>query len=218
MPTYTDRGDAGRRLAAALADQYRDKDAVVLAMLGGGLPVAVEVAAELDADLDIFLVRKVGVPGHEELAAGAIASGGVEVVNQDIMDSLGLSRGETEVVVQREREELWRRERVYRGDRTPVDVRGRIAAILVDDGIATGASMEAAVDALRKSDPAAVVVAVPVASPSARDRLADKVDAFVCPEVTGRLPGVGAAYEAFPQVEDEEVTRVLREVLGSMDH
>ena len=213
MPIYTDRRDAGRRLAAALAEPYRDTDAVVLAMVRGGLPVAMEVAAALDADLDVFLVRKVGVPGHEELAAGAIASGEVEVVNQDVMDSLGLTRERTEAVVRREREELQRRERVYRGDRPPADVRGR-TAILVDDGIATGASMEAAIQALRQREPAAVVVAVPVAPPSARDRLASLVDAFVCPEVTGRLPGVGAAYGAFPQVEDDEVTAMLREARG----
>ncbi len=213
MPIYTDRRDAGRRLADALAEQYRETDAVILAMVRGGLPVAVEVAAELEADLDVFLVRKVGVPGHEELAAGAIASGEVEVVNQDVMDSLGLTRERTEAVVRREREELQRRERLYRGDRPPAEVRGR-TAILVDDGIATGASMEAAIEALRQREPAVVVVAVPVAPPSARDRLAGKVDAFVCPEITGRLPGVGAAYEAFPQVEDDEVTALLREARG----
>jgi predicted phosphoribosyltransferase len=208
MPLYTDRHHAGRRLADALGDQDRDPGAMILALVRGGVPVAYEVARAFGAPLDVFLVRKIGVPGHEELAAGAIASGDVEVINQEVAGALGLTREGLQGVVDRERRELRRREQVYRRGRDPADVRGR-TAILVDDGIATGASMEAAVRALRQREPARVILAVPVAPPSARDRLAPLVDAFVCPEVRGNLPGVGAAYEDFTQVDDAQVIALL---------
>ncbi|MBD3219788.1 phosphoribosyltransferase [bacterium] len=216
MPIYKDRRDAGRRLAELLVERFAGDDVVVLALVRGGLPVAIEAARALEAELDVFLVRKVGVPGNEELAAGAVASGDVEVVNDDVVGALGARREELQEVIDRERRELRRREDLYRGDREPIDVRGRIA-ILVDDGVATGASMAASVAALRQREPARTVVAVPVAPSRARDRLMLAADEVVCAKVEDRLPGVGAAYEAFPQVEDDEVVALLREVRGESD-
>src|SRR5579884_688265 len=157
---FKDRREAGRRLAEDLAE-YAGLDPVVLALPRGGVPVAYEVAKALNAPLDVFLVRKLGVPGHEELAMGAIASGGVRVVNESVQRGLGLTEAEVEAVAAQEAAELERRERAYRGDRPPPDLRGR-TAILVDDGLATGSSMRAAVAAVRQLGPARVAVAVPV--------------------------------------------------------
>jgi predicted phosphoribosyltransferase len=160
---YQDRRDAGRRLAEALHAYEGRQDTVVLALPRGGVPVAYEVAQILNAPLDVFLVRKLGVPGHEELAMGAIASGGIRVLNRDIVDRLVIPARAIDQVVEAERRELERREQLYRGDQPPLDVRGKIV-ILIDDGLATGASMRAAVAGLKAHQPGKIVVAVPTAS------------------------------------------------------
>src|SRR5689334_17008085 len=176
---FHDRFDAGRQLAAPL-DQYSGRsDVIVLALPRGGVPVAYEVARAIDAPLDVFLVRKLGVPGREELAMGAIASGGVRLLNEEVVRALGIGPDVIDRVAAAEREELGRREREYRGTRPATDVRGK-AIILVDDGLATGASMRVAVRALSQQDPARLVVAVPIASPATCDELRDEVDEIIC--------------------------------------
>src|SRR5213082_2471793 len=168
MTQFHDRADAGRYLATKLQTYANRPDVLVLALPRGGVPVAFEVARALDAPLDVFIVRKLGVPGHEELAMGAIASGGVRVMNRDVLDYMPVPQKMIDAVAQREQRELERREREYRGARPPLEVRGK-TVIVVDDGLATGSTMRAAVRALRKMDPQAVIVAVPVAAPSTCD-------------------------------------------------
>jgi predicted phosphoribosyltransferase len=213
MLPYTDRRQAGRHLAEALPADVRDADPVVLALVRGGMPVAAEIAAALDAPLDVFLVRKLGVPGHEELAAGAIASGDVRVVNDRVTEATGVTAEQLDARAEEERREMERREHLYRGDREPVPVAGR-TAILVDDGIATGASMEAAIRALRQREPARVVVAVPVAPTEVRKHMERVADLFVCPETPTDFMAVGANYQEFPQVDDAEVGEILARVRG----
>jgi predicted phosphoribosyltransferase len=167
---FRNRTDAGRQLAEKLAAYANRPDVQVLALPRGGVPVGCEVARALGAPLDVFLVRKLGVPGYEELAMGAVATGGVRVLNDEIVRGLGISDHEIDAVVARELQELARRERLYRGDRTPPDVAGR-TVILVDDGLATGATMRAAVAALRQQKPARIVIAVPTASPDTSEAL-----------------------------------------------
>src|SRR5689334_14218595 len=176
---YHDRTDAGRYLAGKLADYAGRPDVLVLALPRGGVPVAYEIARALGAPLDVFVVRKLGVPRHRELAMGAIASGDVVVLNDDVVRGLGIDPATIERVLVEERAELARRERVYRGDRPPLDVTNRVV-VLVDDGIATGSSMLAAVRALSARGPARVVVAVPVASASAVHELRTCVDDIIC--------------------------------------
>lgn len=208
MPLFMDRTDAGRRLAAAL-EHYRGRDdLVVLALPRGGVPVAYEVARALDAPLDVYVVRKLGTPGRAELAMGAIASGGVMVRNEDIIRHLGISDAQAEAVAERERAELERRERIYRGGREPLDVRGK-TVLLVDDGLATGATMRAAVSALAPREPAAVVVAVPTAAPETCDEFRGMVDEVVCVETPQPFLGVGRWYRHFSQTTDEEVQDLL---------
>jgi predicted phosphoribosyltransferase len=205
---FRDRADAGRRLAERLA-HLRGEDAVVLALPRGGVPVAAPVAHALGAPLDLFLVRKLGVPGHEELAMGAIASGGVRVLNEDDVSSLNVGRAEIERVAVREGEELERRARAYRGARPSPELRGRVV-VLVDDGLATGASMRAAVTAVRQLQPSRVVVAVPVGAPETCLALRALADEVVCVTSPSPFHAVGEWYEDFAQTTDAEVTALLR--------
>ncbi|WP_165252586.1 phosphoribosyltransferase [Paludisphaera soli] len=205
---YRDRREAGRVLAAGLAAYAGRTDVLVLALPRGGVPVAYEVARALGAPLDVFLVRKLGVPGHAELALGAIASGGVRLLNDDVVQALGVSPGVVDAIAAEEWAELERREREYRGDRPTPEVRYR-TAILVDDGLATGASMRAAVAAVRKGAPARIVVAVPVGAPSTCRELLRQVDEVVCPRTPERFHAVGLWYHDFSQTTDEEVRALL---------
>jgi putative phosphoribosyl transferase len=206
---FADRFDAGRRLADRLG-RYRDRDdVIVLGLPRGGVPVAAEVAGALDAPLDVFVVRKLGVPGHEELAMGAIASGGVRVLNDDVVRSVGIREELLEAVTARERETLEAQERAYRGDAATLDVAGR-TAILVDDGLATGATMRAAIRALRGLRAAAIVVAVPTAPRDTCEALGREVEDVVCATTPEPFTAVGIWYRDFRPVSDEQVRQLLR--------
>jgi putative phosphoribosyl transferase len=205
---FRDRAEAGRLLVEKLATYAHRDDVVVLALPRGGVPVAFEVATALQAPLDVFLVRKLGVPGHEELAMGAIASGGVVVRNEEVISGLGIPNHVLEAVVARERQELERRERLYRGDRPFPDLHGS-TVILVDDGLATGASMRAAVAALRQHQPVYCVVAVPVAAPDTCEALRAEVDEIICARTPEPFYAVGVWYEHFSQTTDDEVRDLL---------
>jgi predicted phosphoribosyltransferase len=206
--TFRDRREAGCALAEELA-VYRNKDDVlVLGLARGGVPVGWEVAAALHAPLDAFLVRKLGVPQWTELAMGALTSGGRVVMNDDVVSSLHISDEALQSVIERETAELHRREQAYRGDQPAADPHGRIV-ILVDDGIATGASMLAAVRAVQAADPASVVVAVPVGPPSACRTIAQEADDVVCATMPAAFDAVGQAYLDFHQVSDDEVRELL---------
>jgi putative phosphoribosyl transferase len=210
---FRDRGEAGRELAERLQHYAGRDDAIVLGLARGGVPVAYEVARALALPLDVFLVRKLGVPGHEELAMGAIASGGVRVSNPRVTEALDLPEQTIASVATREQQELQRREHSYRDGGDPAPVAG-ISAILVDDGLATGASMRAAVEALRQREPAEIVVAVPIAPPETCAELEQTVDAVVCAQTPEPFHAVGAWYEQFEQVSDDEVRRLLAEARG----
>ncbi|RAV16188.1 phosphoribosyltransferase [Mycolicibacterium sp. GF69] len=205
--TYRDRRDAGEVLANELSS-YRGRNVVVLGLARGGVPVGWQVARSLRAPLDVFLVRKLGVPQWEELAMGALASGGGVVINDSLVRNLGIGDDAIQAAIARETEELNRRERAYRGDRPPLDVAGK-TVILVDDGIATGASMLAAVRAVRGMDPARIVVAVPVGSPSACQELAREADDVVCASMPPGFEAVGQVFADFHQVTDDEVRELL---------
>ncbi len=209
IPLFKDRAEAGRRLAERLTAYARRPDVVVLGLPRGGVFVADEVARRLGVRLDIFLVRKLGVPGHEELAMGAIASGGVLVLNEEVVDSLGITQRVIEAVAARERAELARRERAYRDDRPAASLAG-LQAVLVDDGMATGATQRAAVDGLRLHRPARIVVAVPVGPPDTCRELRSRVDEVICLETPEPFGGVGAWYAEFPQATDAQVRAILR--------
>ena len=210
---YRDRYDAGRILAGQLTAYADRADVLVLALPRGGVPVAHEIAQALHAPLDVFLVRKLGLPGHEELAMGAIASGGVRVLNEDVVRVLQVSDDVIETLAAAEQQELERRERLYRGERPPLDVRGKIV-ILVDDGLATGASMRAAVAALRQMGPARIVVAVPVGWAETCAEMHDVADEVVCGYTPEAFRAVGLWYEDFSQTTDAEVRELLnREAL-----
>ena len=205
---FTNRTDAGRQLAARLEHFARRSDTTVLALPRGGVPVAFEIASSLGLPLDVFLVRKLGVPGQAELAMGAIAAGGIEVLNEDLIRELDIPRALVEQVAVRERLELERRDRAYRGGRGAPYVRDR-HVLLVDDGLATGATMQAAILALRQHSPASIVVAVPVGPRDTCERLgrlADRVECLSMPEL---FQAVGVWYEAFDQTSDDEVRRLL---------
>jgi predicted phosphoribosyltransferase len=208
MIRFRNRSEAGRLLAEKLAAYANRPDVIVLALPRGGVPVAYEVARALEAPLDVFLVRKLGVPGHEEFAFGAIATGGVRVLNEDVVRALGIPPDMIEAIAAHEQQELERRERLYRGDRPAPDVRGR-TVIVVDDGLATGATMLAAVKALRSRGAGRIVVAVPIASPETCDQLAEKVDDIVCAVTPEPFYGVGLWYEDFSQTTDDEVRELL---------
>jgi predicted phosphoribosyltransferase len=205
---FRNRTDAGRQLAGKLAPYTNRPDVLVLALPRGGVPVASEVARALGAPLDVFVVRKLGVPGHEELAMGAVATGGLCVLNDEIVRGLDIPEREIAAVVDRELHELSRRERLYRGDHPPPDVGGR-TVILVDDGLATGATMRAAVQALRQQQPARIVVAVPTASPDTREALKAAADDVICTMTPEPFFAVGHWYDDFTQTTDDEVARSL---------
>jgi putative phosphoribosyl transferase len=205
---FADRREAGRELAGRLAHHAGRDDVVVLGLPRGGVPVADEVARALGAPLDVLVVRKLGVPGREELAMGAIASGGVRVLNGDVIAAAGVSRREIEAVAEREGRELERREGAYRGGRPPIDVAGR-TAIVVDDGLATGATMRAAITTLRERRVGAIIVAVPVAAPEICAEIGGLADETVCALTPERLTAVGLWYRDFAPTSDEEVRALL---------
>ena len=208
MMQFRNRVDAGQQLAKKLAQYANRPDVLVLALPRGGVPVGYEVAQALNAPLDVFVVRKLGVPGHEELAMGAIASGGVRVLNGSVVDSLGILDETIDTVVTRELHELERRERAYRDDRPAPDVQGR-TVILVDDGIATGSTMKAAIEALRQLEAARIVVATPTAALSTVREMRPDVDELVAVMTPADFAGVGQWYEDFSQTTDGEVRELL---------
>lgn len=214
MRRFLDRRDAGRQLAGKLSHYAGRPDVLVLALPRGGVPVAYEVAQALHAPLDVLIVRKLGLPGQEELAIGAIASGGIQILNQDIVELLGVSPSVIERITERERAELQRREQQYRAGRPAPDVRDR-TVILVDDGLATGASMLAAVHGLRTQDPARIVAGVPTAASQAVELLARAVEEIVCVMMPEPFDGVGKWYENFSQTTDDEVRILLQETAGN---
>src|SRR5436190_6593969 len=205
---FRNRNEAGRLLAKKLTAYANRPNVLVLALPRGGVPVAYEVARALGAPLDVFVVRKLGVPGYEELAMGAVATGGVRVLNDQIVQRLGIPQSIIDPVAAREQQELARRERLYRGDRPPPDVKGR-TVILVDDGLATGATMRAALAALRQQQPARRVVAVPTAASQTCDELRTEADDVVCATTPEPFDAVGLWYEDFSQTTDDEVRELL---------
>jgi putative phosphoribosyl transferase len=205
---FRDRAAAGRALAERLRGYAGDSRVRVLGLPRGGIPVAYEVAAALGAPLDVFIVRTLGVPGQEELAMGAIASGGVRVVNADVFSALGLTERDLERAAVVAQAELERREKAYRGERPAPDLAGAVV-IVVDDGLATGATMRAAVSAIRGQGAQRIVVAVPVAAPSTRDALAREVDEIACVATPDPFLAVGRFYEDFTQTTDAEVHDLL---------
>ena len=205
---FRDRTEAGRLLADQLRRYAGRSDLLVLGLPRGGVPVAYEVAKALGAPLDVFLVRKLGVPGHEEVAMGAIATGGVRVLSPSLLRQLGISPAMVDQVAEREQRELERRESAYRGSRPPPDVTGK-TVILVDDGLATGSTMRAAAAALRRQNPAKLVVAVPVAAAETCEDFRDEVDEVVCAATPEPFYAVGIWYEDFSQTTDEEVRELL---------
>jgi putative phosphoribosyl transferase len=207
---FRDRAHAGRVLARALLAYAGRDDVVVLALPRGGVPVAAELARALGVHLDVFVVRKLGLPGHEELAMGAVAPGGVLVLDHRLVRGLGIPDEVLQETVEKELRELERREAAYRAGRPPLDLEGR-TVILVDDGLATGATMRAAALALRKYKPARVVVAVPVASAETCDEFRADVDEIVCALTPSPFHAVGLWHDDFPQTGDEEVRELLRD-------
>jgi predicted phosphoribosyltransferase len=205
---FQNRGDAGRHLATQLQEYRGRPDVLVLGLPRGGVPVAYEVAYELGVPLDVFIVRKLGVPGHEELAMGAIASGGTIVLNREVIDELGIPDDLIRQVIERESRELARREALYRGDRPPPQVEGR-TVILVDDGLATGSTMRAAAAALRKQNPAKLIVAVPVAAQQTCAELEREVDTVICALTPDPFYAVGLWYQDFSPTTDQEVRLLL---------
>jgi predicted phosphoribosyltransferase len=211
---FENREEAGRQLAEKL-DKYAGRDdVIVLGLPRGGVPVAYEVAKRLRATLDVFIVRKLGVPGFEELAAGAIASGGVRVLNEDVMRAIPYADEAIEAVTAKETTELERREQIYRQGRPPPELRDRIV-ILVDDGLATGATMRAAVKALRERGTAKIVVAVPVGPPDTCHELAEQADETICLRTPAFFQAVGQYYEDFSQTSDEDVRELLSQAAQS---
>jgi predicted phosphoribosyltransferase len=210
---FQDRREAGRVLAERLQPYANRPDVMVLALPRGGVPVAFEVAEALHAPLDVFLVRKLGLPGQEELAMGAIATGGVLVLNEELVEALGIPEGVIREVAREEERELERREQVFRDDRPLPNVHGK-TVILIDDGLATGSTMRAAVAALRQLGPRRIVVAVPVAAAETCDEFRGLVDDIVCAETPEPFYGVGRWYEDFTQTSDEEVRELLARASG----
>lgn len=213
MVRFRDRRQAGLQLAAALAGYASRSDLIVLALPRGGVPVGFEVARALGAPFDVFVVRKLGVPGHEELAMGAIASGGIRIINEDVVAMFGITDDVLASTAAQEQVELERRERRYRGDRPSPSVRDR-TVILVDDGLATGSSMRAAVAALRAEGPAAIVVAVPVAAAESCEAFREVADDVVCAATPERFQAVGLWYDDFTQTTDEEVHDLLEQAMA----
>ena len=205
---YRDRRHAGLELARYLAD-VKGQDVVVLALPRGGVPVAFEVARALDAQLDVFVVRKLGLPGHPEFAMGAIASGGVRVLNDEVVRLYRIPEQAVEAIARDERHELERRERAFRSQRPPLDVGGR-TVVLIDDGLATGSTMKAAVEAVRSLRPARIIVAVPVGSPDTCREFAAFADDIICARAPEHFAAVGQWYDDFRQTTDEEVRELLQ--------
>ena len=205
---FQDRAEAGRKLAERLAHYSNRPDVLILALPRGGVPVAFEVAEALKVPLDVLVVRKLGTPGQEELAMGAIASGGVRVLHDEVVRTWGISPREIEAITAKEQKELKRREQAYRGDRPFPDLHGR-TLIVVDDGIATGTTMRAAITALAKQSPARLVVAVPVAPPSTYEELKREVRDVICLLMPEPFFGISLWYKRFPQTSDEEVRDLL---------
>jgi predicted phosphoribosyltransferase len=208
---FADRVEAGQELAGRLRRYAGRSDVIVLGLPRGGVPVAAVVAGALDAPLDVFTVRKLGVPGHRELAMGAIASGGARVLNHQLIAEIGVTDAQVSAVVAEEEQELARRERAFRHGRLPLVVADRVV-ILVDDGLATGSTMRAAVQAIRALGPAQVVVAVPVASTEACEQLKHLADDVICARVPRRFRAVGQWYVDFSETSDAEVSRLLQPV------
>ena len=214
---YANRREAGAALAAELS-QYRSRgDVVVLALPRGGVPVGYEVARALEVPLDVFVVRKLGAPGHRELAMGAIASGGVRVLNRDVIGWYGISPAAIEATAREELAELERRERAYREGRGGLDLKGK-TVILVDDGLATGSTMKAAVQAVRERGPARIVVAAPVGAPQTCNELQELADEVLCARTPQDFAAVGQWYADFSQTEDGEVRELLREAAEAAAH
>jgi putative phosphoribosyl transferase len=209
-PRFRDRQEAGKRLAEALAEYENRPDVLVLALPRGGVPVGAEVASALDVAMDLMLVRKLGVPGHRELAMGAVATGGIRVLNEDVVRTLGLDDEAIEAVARGEQRELERRDEAYRGGRRPSPVADRVV-ILVDDGLATGATMRAAIAALKTQRPDRIVVAVPVAPPDTCEALREEADQVLCLAEPDPFMAIGVWYEDFPQLTDDEVRALLGE-------
>jgi predicted phosphoribosyltransferase len=205
---FPDRRAAGRELARELERYAGRPDVIVLALPRGGVPVGYELARALNADLDVFVVRKLGVPGHEELGFGALAPGGPRILNDEVVDSLAIDQATIEEVTERETRELERRDRAYRGDRPRPDLAGRVV-ILVDDGLATGSSIRVAIEAVRSQDPQRVVVAVPVAPPETVEELRGSVDEIVCLVAREPFAAIGLWYEDFSPTTDDEVRELL---------
>lgn len=214
---FRNRREAGQQLSAKLQQYAGQPDVIVPALPRGGVPVGFEVATALDVPLDVFVVRKLGLPWHEELAIGALASGGVRFLDQDLIRVAGVSDDDIRRVTALEQIELERRERLYRGDRPFPDLAGK-TVILVDDGLATGSTMRAAVAALRQEDPARVIVAVPVASPDTCEAFRDIADDIVCAATPEPFHAVGLWYEDFSQTTDEEVHYLLDQARAAHEH
>ncbi len=210
MMAFRDRSDAGRRLAMALAS-YKGRSAVVLALPRGGVPVAAEVAEALDAPLDLVLVRKIGVPTQPELAMGAVVDGAAPIVvrNQEVIELSGTTADEFDAVRARELAEIERRRKLYLGDRSRAPIEGQVV-IVIDDGIATGATTRAALQAIRRRKPKELVLAVPVAPPDTIERLRGEVDALICLQTPESFGAIGYFYRDFRQVSDEEVVEILK--------
>ena len=206
---FKTRKEAGQRLTSDLKEYANRPDVIVLGLPRGGVPVAYEVARGLNAPLDVWLVRKLGAPGHEELAMGAIASGDTRILNKDVVRSLGVSEQAIDKVAAKEQQELERREKAYRGDLPPLELRDR-TVLLVDDGLATGASMHAAAVALRQHDPKEIVAAVPVAAPETCQEFKIKVDKIICSETPQPFYAVGLWYDKFDQTTDQEVRDLMQ--------
>jgi putative phosphoribosyl transferase len=207
---FRDRTEAGKLLAKLLTAYTNQRDVLVLALPRGGVPVAFEIARALHAPLDVIVVRKLGVPGQEELALGAIATGGVRILNKDVVQFLDIPDEMIDLIAENEQQELERRERLYRGDRPVYAVQGR-KVILVDDGIATGATMHAAVAAIKERRPSRIIIAVPTAAPSTCDEFAAEVDELVCVLRPEPFIAVGYWYRQFSQTTDEEVRNLLEQ-------
>lgn len=211
---FRDREDAGRRLAERLA-RYRDEDAVVLALPRGGVPVGYEIARALNAPLDVFVARKLGAPGQPELAIGAVAPGGVRIVNDRVVRELDVSEGWIEAVAEKELVEVGRRMRRFRDERPEPEIGGR-TVILVDDGIATGMTVRAAIRAIREKSPRRIVLAVPVCAAVTADDLASEVDELICLQTPADLWAIGFWYENFHQLDDEEVVELMERSRGEV--
>ena len=206
---FRDRTDGGQLLALQLTKYKNNPDLLVLALPRGGVPVGYEIAKALNATLDVFVVRKLGVPGHEEFGMGAIASGGARILNDQIIRHLHISPETIDAVTSREEMELQRRERLYRGDRGPLNIHGK-TVILVDDGLATGSSMKAAIAAVRQQNPARIVVAVPTAPPATCAELKTVADEVICAMTPQYFRAVGEWYESFAQTTDAEVQDLMK--------